>query len=297
MLFNILILISAGSILAYCIFHRKRYAVPMLAVAALALAVVNYAWWLGWVFIPIMLFPLFREVRFEPLAICCMVPAIALAYFFLVVFRDFIVPFLSWIALGSVTLVCVLGILGIFENRLQRYLVYSNILQLAFVVLDLAVGAIAAKLDILGAVQIFNYTWAGLLFFLTLGILTRNGKLNSINRLEGAFHSDKPNAVGAIVAGLSMVGLPGLNIFVSEFFLFAFAFTINPLISVMGVFAALVLFIMYFKIPYALLVGEEQKPVPSPRAVTGIGIALTLLCILFGVIPQLQLWILTGVFV
>ena len=79
-----------------------------------------------------------------------------------------------------------------------------------------------------------------------------------------------------------------------RFFLFAFAFTINPLISVMGVFAALVLFIMYFKIPYAVLVGREQKRFPAPRALTGITLVLVLLCIVFGVVPHLQLWILTG---
>jgi NADH-quinone oxidoreductase subunit M len=297
MLFNILILISTCAILVYCLYHRKRHALPMLAVALLALGIVNWAWWLGWIFIPVILFPLVKKVGFESLVASCMVPAIALAYFFLVIFRDFAVPYLSWVAQGSVTLVCILGILGIFENRLQRYLVYSNLLQLAFVVLDLAVGALAGKLDVLGAVQIFNYTWAGLLFFLTLGLLSRNGKLGTIDGLEGSFHSDKPNATGAVVAGLSLVGLPGLNIFVSEFFLFAFAFSINPLISVLGVFAALVLFIMYFKVPYALLVGRQQRPLPSPKLITGIGLGLMVLCIVFGLVPQLQLWILTGVFI
>lgn len=297
MLFNILILISGGSVLLYTLHHRKVYSALILAVTAAALVAVNYAWWLGWIFIPVILLPLARKLDYEALASCSMVPAIALAYSFLVLFRDFAVPYLEWIALGSVTLVCILGILGIFENRLQRYLTYSNILQLAFVVLDLSVGAIALKLDILGAVQIFNYTWAGLAFFLALGLLSRNSRLDTIDKLEGAFHSDRHNAVSAVVSGLSMVGLPGLNIFVSEFFLFAFAFTINPLISVMGVFAALVLFIMYFKVPYALLVGKDQEPVKSPKILTGISLVMMMLCIVFGLLPDIQLWLLTGVFI
>jgi len=296
-LFNILLIVSAGAILTYCLCYGKKYIIPLLFVTLLALVTVNHTWWLGWVFTPVLLLPLFKKLKFEPLTICCIIPAIALAYLFLVVFRDFTPPGLNWLALGAVTLVCILGILGVFENRLQRYLLYSNLLQLSFVVLDLAVGAAAGKLDILGAIQIFNYTWAGLLFFITLGILSRNGKSDVIDRLEGYFYSDKLNATGAVIAGLSLVGLPGLNIFVSEFFLFAFAFTINPIISVLGVFAALVLFIMYFKIPYALLVGREQKPVPAPKSLTGISFALILICVIFGIVPHLQLWILTGVLI
>lgn len=294
-LFTFLIVLAAACLLVYCLYNRKRWAIHVAALSAAAyLFIISGYWYLSVIFVPLLFFPFSKHFGYEGTAIYSMIPAIALAHFMLMLFSTYSVPGLVWIAIAAVTIVCALGILGTFENGLKRFLVFSNLLQLAFVALDLSVASISGKLEVLGTVQIFNYTFAGLLLFLTIGVLSRNLHHNTISGMEGRFYCEKHNATGAVIAGLSLVGLPGLNIFVAEYFLFVAAFAINPMITVMGVFAALILFIMYFKIPYALLVSKEKPCFRTPKPLTWIGMALAVAVIVLGMVPQLQTYILTG---
>ena len=82
--------------------------------------------------------------------------------------------------------------------------------------------------------------------------------------------------------------------FISEWFLFVGSFAITPIITVLGIFLALILFIMYYKIVYVLLVGEgRQKTIPQP--ITFVNGILALICVILGLMPWLQLEILTKV--
>lgn len=294
-LFTFLVALVTVCLLAYSLYNRKRWAIPLLLIAGAAYFFINYGYWyLSVAFVPFLFFPLSKRVGYEGLALFSMIPAIALAHFMLMFFSTYTVPGLIWIAILAVTLVCALGILGTFENDLKRFMVYSNLLQLSFVLLDLSVASITGKLGVLGTVQIFNYTFAGMLLFISLGVLSRNLHHRTISGMEGRFYSEKVSATVAVIAGLSLVGLPGLNIFVAEYFLFVAAFAINPMITVMGIFAALILFIMYFKIPFTLLVSREKAHIKSPLLLDGIGLALAVAVIVLGMLPQLQLFILTG---
>jgi formate hydrogenlyase subunit 3/multisubunit Na+/H+ antiporter MnhD subunit len=84
--------------------------------------------------------------------------------------------------------------------------------------------------------------------------------------------------------------------FVSEWFLFIASFAINPIITILGIFIALLLFIMYYKVVYVLLVGEgRQKTIPQP--ITILNGILALICIILGLLPQLQLELLSRVII
>ncbi len=293
LLFNSLLIVTAAVAGLYCLFHEKKSLAHLAWLTILSLLLVNFAPFLSFLmFIPLFL-PFLRKMSFENTTTFSMVPAIAIAHYVL----EYIYlaqPVLIILAILSVTIICALGILGTFEDRLLKYLLISNLLQLVFVILDLSVGAIVGKLEVLGTIQIFNYTFAGLLLFITMGILSANGRRGEVKDLEGLFYGSKANSSFAIIAAVSLAGLPGLNIFVSEWFLFVTSFAISPMITVMGIFAALVLFIMYFKIGYVMLVGQPAKSFAPPKILTGTGAVLAILCILLGVAPQLQLLILTG---
>jgi multicomponent Na+:H+ antiporter subunit D len=185
-----------------------------------------------------------------------------------------------------------MAIMGIFEDNLKMYLIYSNAIQLTFVLLDLTIAKLTGKISTLGTIQILNYTFAGLLFFLTLGILSEDNKRKKISSLQGSYYRDRLNGAFAVIAALSLAGIPGLNIFVSEWFLFKASFLINPIITVFCIFLALLLFIMYFKVANVLLIGSfEGKKIPV-RYITFINAILAIICLTFGLLPQLQLFIL-----
>ncbi|MBN1159878.1 MAG: hypothetical protein JXA43_01415 [Candidatus Diapherotrites archaeon] len=271
----------------------RRSLFVLFPIAFFSFICIKYFWILGIVFIIPLLLPLFKKLDMGDTAILSIFSAIVLANFMLNFFLTVPIQGMFWLALFAAGVVCALGIIGIFEHDLLRFLVISNILQVAFVLLDLTVAAMSGKIGLLGTIQIFNYTITGTLIFITLGILSDNGKLHNFSKLHGRFHLDKINATGATVAALSLVGLPGLNIFVSEWYLFVAAFKINAFLSVIGIFAAMILFIMYFKIPYHLFVGKPKHEHPSPWSLKIMVLALTLACIIFGILPDLQLMILT----
>jgi len=196
----------------------------------------------------------------------------------------------------SVVLICFLAVFGIMRNNIIKFLLLSNLIQLTFVFLDLSVAKLTLKIAALGVIQIFNYTIAGMLLFVTLGSLVEENKHKFLGQLQGYYYKDPHVAIFASIAAISLAGLPGLNIFVSEWLLFKTSFNINPIITVWGIFAALLLFIMYFKIIYILLSG---KRVLKAKAHTSLQVyiwVLALACLVFGLLPFTQLYIL-GLFI
>lgn len=218
-----------------------------------------------------------------------------MAYFLLQVFLTYEITFLLQMAILSILTMCVMAVMAIFEDNLKRFLIYSNIIQLMFVLLDLTIAKLSGKIATLGTIQIFNYTFAGLLFFLTLGVLSRDNKRKSVSGLQGTFYENKLNGLFAIIAAISLAGLPGLNIFVSEWFLFKASFLINPIIALFGIFIALLLFIMYFKIINVISVGNFEKSKFSLKQITYVNAVLAIICLVFGLLPQIQLFILNKV--
>jgi len=221
--------------------------------------------------------------------------SILMAYFLLQVFLTFEIEFLLQIAILSILAMCIMAVMAIFEDNLKKYLVYSNFIQLMFVLLDLTIAKLGQKITTLGTIQIFNYTFAGLLFFLTLGVLSKDNKRQYISSLQGTFYEDKLNGLFAVIASISLAGLPGLNIFVSEWFLFKASFLINPAIALFGIFIALLLSIMYFKIINVISVGNFDSSKISLKHITYVNGLLAIICLILGLLPQVQVYILNKV--
>jgi len=295
--FSILLLVSFFSISVYSFFHEKFDIIFMLILTISVLALINLRWYLSLISIIFLATPIIfsKRIIFIQLMYFFIFGSILMAYFLLQYFLIYDITFMFTITVLSVLFLCILAIMGIFENNLKRYLIYSNAIQLTFVLLDLGIAKLSQKITTLGTIQIFNYTIAGLLFFISLGVLSRNGRLKGIDKLNGTYYGDKLNGGFAIISALSLAGLPGLNIFVSEWFLFKASFLINPIITIFGIFAALLLFIMYFKIVNVLLTGESEVQRRPMKLLIYTNSILAFLCLLFGLIPQTQLYILNMV--
>ncbi|MBN2203004.1 MAG: hypothetical protein JW700_02375 [Candidatus Aenigmarchaeota archaeon] len=252
-------------------------------------SITSLFYWYISVFV-LILFAFYKHYDFGEFASLNMFSAVLLSWFFLNLFQTKIaIPFFL-IAMLCLVLMSILSIFGIFENRLKRYLMVSNFIQILFVVLDLSVTMIKGEMGILSVIQIFNYTFTGLLFFLTLWIFGR--KKTFIHELEGSYFQSRSNDIFATIACLSLAGLPAFNMFVSEWFLFTGSFILTPIITILGIFIALLLFIMYYKIVYVLLVGEgRQKSIPEPITVVNGLLAIT--CVILGILPSLQIELLS----
>ena len=291
--FSILIIVTFYSISVYSYYYKKKDIIYLVFLTLIPLIFIRFDWRFSILSIFLFLIPVFvKKTAYTDLTLCCMYGSILFAYFLLNYFLTYDIPYLLPITIGSVFLICVLAIVGIFEVDLKRFLIISNLIQTIFVVLDLSVAKLAGKIAALGTIQIFNYTIVGLLFFITLGILSLDDKIKNISKLFGSYYKDRLSSISAIIAALSLAGIPGLNMFVSEWLLFITSYEINPVITIFGIFAALLLFVMYFKIVNIVLTGRAE-PFKNPiKILDYFTVILAITSILFGLLPQLQLYIL-----
>lgn len=274
----------------YSYFYDRKD-MPFLFLMFLFSLFCVYYWQASIIFLVGFLF--YKKLGFGYFVGLNMFTAVTLSYFFFNLFLTVASPYYFYVALITVIAICGLAIFGIFEDELKKFLLISSGIQITFVVLDLSVAKILGELSILGTVQIFNYVFAGLALFLTLGVFARDKKF--ISELQGSYFASRLNDIFATVACLSLAGLPAFNMFVSEWALFTEGFKVSPIITILGIFAALLLFIMYYKIVYVLLVGEGYEAKYAPKPITFINGMLALFCVVFGLLPQVQWFILSKV--
>jgi formate hydrogenlyase subunit 3/multisubunit Na+/H+ antiporter MnhD subunit len=288
LLFAILFFICYFGTGSYACAYDRRSLWLVIGLMALSVASLYY-WPIAALFLAPLALTFWRRLPFTGLAAFCMFGAVGVAFLLYNVFAVAEIPGLFWLAFASVAGICLLGIAGIFQDDLWWFLSISNKIQILYVLLDLSVIKMLGGFSSGANIQIFNYTLAGLTLFLTLGLLSF-GKMR-VSQLEGSWFRNKWNDAFATVACLSLAGLPAFNMFVGEWALFTSSFVVAPVITLLGIFAALTLFIMYYKVVYALLVGEG-RPRHVSRPLTAVNGALAASCIALGLLPWLQWWIL-----
>lgn len=295
--FSILLLITLFSIVVYSLFHEKMSIIYLFFLTVFSITAIKMDWSTSFMGIPFLLIPVVfvKRIKYTQIFTFSMIGSILTAFFFLKFFMVNPISNLIVIAMSSIVLMCALAINGIFEDDLKKYLVYSNTIQTVFVLLDLAVAKLSGKISTLGTIQIFNYTFAGLLFFLTVGILSKNGKRKKISSLQGSYFRNKLNSISATIASISLAGVPGLNIFISEWLLFKTSFIISPVITIFGIFVALLLFIMYFKVVYVIMTGESKVKERTPIILTVLCIIFAIICLILGLMSGIQILLLKNV--
>lgn len=293
--FTALLLIFGFSMLAYCYCNKLWDGIFVLLILLSFLFIIRQEWIASALSISLLLYSLLfaKRTSYTQLATFSMVGSIAFAFFLLNFFLNNQLSHPVAMIIFTLLLMCYLTIQGIFEDDLEKYLIISSFIQTLFVLLDLTVASHrGGSIIALGTIQIFNYTFAGILLFLALGILSKDNRRIKITQLRGSNYRNPLIAACAIVAALSLAGIPGLNMFVSEWLLFQKAFLISPVITIFGIFLALLLFIMYFKLVYALSASESKIKERSPLLLNVISVLLMVICIVLGLLPNLQYFIL-----
>jgi formate hydrogenlyase subunit 3/multisubunit Na+/H+ antiporter MnhD subunit len=283
--FTVLIAILALSFSIYSFFYERESLLTILLLTLFSFLCIAY-----WPISLLTLIPLIlhRKLKFGQFIAANMFSSVVLGWFFLNFFAINL-PFYFQIAFLSLVTMCLLSMFGIFERRIRKYLLISNAIQVLFIIVDLVIARMLGEFGILNLVQVFNYTFAGSALFLTIGIFARNKKY--LYELEGSYFANRWNDIFATIACLSLAGLPIFNMFVSEWMFFTKSFILHPSITILGVFTALLLFVMYYKVIYFLLTGEGRYK-GIPKAVTLMNGVFAFLCVLFGMIPQVQIRIL-----
>ncbi len=289
--FSVLVLVFfIGMMLVSYKYKKSLIYLLVLFILSLVLLNIDY-WYISSIGILLILFPLiYKKIDQYDLISSSMIGSILGSYFLFNLFVNYKINYLMIIISIILIIMCLLSVLGILEKNINKYLIYSNLIQFSFVIVDLSVAKYFNRIDSLGIIQIFNYVLAGSLFFITLIMLNKD-KSDSFKDIQGYYYKDHITGVFAIIACVSLAGLPGLNIFVSEWMLFVKSLSIDPAITVIGIFIALLLFIMYFKVIYILISNFKKEKLQQNILSRIYVIILGSLCLLFGIIFYLQFYI------
>ena len=108
---------------------------------------------------------------------------------------------------------------ALFENNLKRLLAYSSVAQIGYILLGaslVSVGGLSASL-----LHMFNHALAkGALFLAVMGLAMRFSRLD-LQHLGGAARHMPWTMAALVIAGLSLIGIPGTAGFISKWYLVA----------------------------------------------------------------------------
>lgn len=184
------------------------------------------------------------------------------------------------------------SIAAIFEDNLKKLFAFSSISQIGFITLGISLvstsGLVAA------IVHIANHAITKGAVFLLLGCIAFSHINPTLEKIKGLGKSMPFIAAGIVIAGLSLIGVPGTAGFISKwslilaivekgFWLLAIVALAGSLLTIVYVWKLVE--IMYFKKQTEITEPKEKTPI----TMTFISLFLVSLCLYFGLDPSLIL--------
>jgi hydrogenase-4 component B len=213
------------------------------------------------------------------------------------------------IALFGAGSVFVGTITALSQDDSKRLLAFQMIGQMGYVLLAMGAGIYllperpaAGTLAIMAAIfhVVNGACYKPLLFFNAGSILTRSGQRN-LNRMSGLAMVMPLTAAGALVASMSISGMPPFNGFASKWLIYHVTILGVPqmplflLLGIVALFVSLVTLAAFLKFLGAAFMGESILPEEQAKAGdVPVGmqlpqVTLVCLCILLGLLPMLPL--------
>ena len=202
--------------------------------------------------------------------------------------------FLIVASTGLVTMV-IAACIALFKDDLKGLLAYSTVSHLGFLTMLFGIGTPMAAL--VGVFHIINHATFKAALFMNAGIVDHEAGTRDIKRLGGLFSLMPIAGTLAVVAGLSMAGIPPLNGFISkEMMLEEAAHTVwlgqpwvFPVLATLGALLSVAYSLRYV---FHVYFGPKRDDYPKKPHDPGVGLwgppaVLTALVVLIGLAPAL----------
>jgi multicomponent Na+:H+ antiporter subunit D len=185
----------------------------------------------------------------------------------------------------SVAAMVTASLVAFFERDVKRLFAYSSVAQIGYITLGIGVD----NLDSLtgSIVHLLNHgVTKGAIFLLLGGVALRSAaRSTSVASLAGLGRRMPLTAFGLVIAGLSLIGVPGTAGFITKWYLIVGALELR-LWWLVGVIAAtsLIAVAYVWRVVEAayLSPGADGKRQEAPLAMLVPALALTALCVYFG---------------
>ncbi len=193
----------------------------------------------------------------------------------------------------------VLGILvgsavALFEKNLKRLLAFSSVAQIGYIMLGASFVSVAGLTA--GIVHVFNHALAKGTLFLTLSIIALASSSLHLKDLAGVGRRLPWTFFPFVVAGLSLIGIPGTAGFISKWTLINAAFDLGamaiPLVIAL-LLSSLMAVVYVWRVVEAAYFGRPAADATASFEVSPLAFAALWLTALgnlyFGLIPELPL--------
>ena len=202
--------------------------------------------------------------------------------------------FLIVASTGLITMI-IAACIALFKDDLKGLLAYSTVSHLGFLTMLFGIGTPMAAL--VGVFHIINHATFKAALFMNAGIVDHEAGTRDIKRLGGLFSLMPIAGTLAVVAGLSMAGIPPLNGFISkEMMLEEAAHTVwlgqpwvFPVLATLGALLSVAYSLRYV---FHVYFGPKRDDYPKKPHDPGVGLwgppaVLTALVVLIGLAPAL----------
>lgn len=209
-----------------------------------------------------------------------------------VLFLVFPITQLDWriiIALLSVVTMTVGNIMALLQNDIKRLLAYSSIAQIGYILVGIAAGNLTG---LTGATfHIFNHALMKGLAFLCAGALIYRAGTRRLDELSGIGRRMPVSTITLAIALFALIGMPGLNGFMSKFVLFAATIPAGMAwLAVAGVLNSAFSAAYYMRVILVLIRSQPAEKVKAVKEAPVSMIApmcvMSALIVLFGVWPE-----------
>ncbi len=204
-----------------------------------------------------------------------------------------VVQFAGFLAPLALLGIVVGSAVAVVEGNLKRLLAYSSVAQIGYILLGASFSSAAGLTA--GVAHMFNHALAKGALFLAVAALAMRFKDLTLDGLAGAARSMPWTSAALVLAGASLVGIPGTAGFISKWLLLSAAFEQGALgiVSVVVVVISSLAAVVYvWRIVERLYFDEPAADVPSVQQeapwllLAGVWLA-ALANIYFGLVPGL----------
>jgi multicomponent Na+:H+ antiporter subunit D len=186
----------------------------------------------------------------------------------------------------SVAAMVVASLVALFEQDLKRLFAYSSVAQIGYITLGIGLDNQAALTG--SIVHLLNHgVTKGAIFLLLGGIALRSGTLLvTVSDLGGLSRRMPLTTFGLVVAGLSLIGVPGTAGFITKWYLIVGAieqgvwWLVAAIVTSSLIAAAYVWRIV--EAAYLTPAGDMHAPREAPPGMLAAGLAMAGLCVYFG---------------
>ncbi|MEM9689009.1 MAG: monovalent cation/H+ antiporter subunit D family protein [Pseudomonadota bacterium] len=207
------------------------------------------------------------------------------------------IQFTGYLLPLSLVAILVGSVIAMLQNNVKSVFAYSSVAQIGYIVLGASLITAAGLTA--GVLHIFNHALAKGALFLAIAVIAMACRSMTLEHIGGIAKQMPVTFIGFVIAGLSLIGVPGTAGFISKWYLITASLELgNTGVLIIAIILISSLMAVYYvwRIVEVAAFGERDPSAPDVEISKPLIIALWIAVIAnlyFGFVPQLPVTLAT----